>query len=125
MRNSNYENEFEKILARENFPSNFIPLRKKAFKQFLDNGISKRYWENLRFTNLSAIKKNIFRVSEASDSPPENFNYPDSIVREKYKIVFYNGHYQKNMANLPDSIKILSNLEYYSDPTKKSNSTIH
>ncbi len=119
MRNSNYEAEFEKILAREDFPSNVKPLRENAFKQFIDNGISKKYWENLRFTNLSALKKNVFRVSEFSDSPPENFNYPKSIIKEKYKIVFYNGHYQKNMTTLPDSIKILSNLEYYSNPANK------
>ncbi len=119
MRNINYKAEFEKILAREHFSSNFDPIRKSAFKQFLDNGISKKYWENLRFTNVSALKKNIFRVSEASDSPPGNFKYPDPIIKEKYKIVFYNGHYQRNLTNLPDSIKILTNLEYYSESAKK------
>ena len=119
MRDSNYKAEFEKILARENFSSKFDPIRKSAFNQFLDHGISKKYWENLRFTNISALKKNLFRVSESSDSPPENFKYPDPIIKEKYKIVFYNGHYQRNLTNLPDSIKILTNLEYYSESAKK------
>ena len=104
MRDSNYEAEFEKILAREYFSSIFDPVRKNAFKQFLDHGLSKKYWENLRFTNISALKKNLYRVSEASDSPPENLKYPDPIIKEKYKIVFYNGHYQRNLTNLPDSI---------------------
>ena len=119
MRDSNYEAEFEKILAREYFSSIFDPIRKNAFKQFLDHGLSKKYWENLRFTNISALKKNLFRVSEASDSPPENLLYPDPIIKEKYKIVFYNGHYQRNLTNLPDSIKILTNHEYYSETQKK------
>ena len=52
MRDSNYEAEFEKILAREYFSSIFDPIRKNAFKQFLDHGLSKKYWENLRFTNI-------------------------------------------------------------------------
>ena len=119
MRDSNYQSEFEKILARDYFSSKFNPLRKNAFKQFLNNGLSNKYWDNLRFTNLSVLKKNIFRISEASDSPPENFKYPEPIIKEKYKIVFYNGHYQKNLTTLPDSIKILTNLEYYSEPSKK------
>ena len=94
MNTSNYQSEFKKILDRDYFPPKFHQVRNKAFKQFLDKKFLKKNWDSLRFTNLSALKKNTYRLSDASDTAPNNFEYPKSIIQEKYKIVFYNGHYQ-------------------------------
>ena len=119
MNTSNYQSEFKKILDRDYFSSKFHQVRNKAFKQFLDKKFLKKNWDSLRFTNLSALKKNTYRLSDASDTAPNNFEYPKSIIQEKYKIVFYNGHYQNHLTLLPDSITIMSNLEYHSDPVNK------
>lgn len=119
MNTSNYQSEFKKILDRDYFSSKFHQVRNKAFKQFLDKKFLKKNWDSLRFTNLSALKKNTYRLSDASDTAPNNFEYPEPIIKEKYKIVFYNGHYQNHLTFLPDSITIMSNLEYHSDPVNK------
>ena len=119
MKTSNYQVEFKKILDRDYSSPEFKSVRNKAFKQFLDTRFSIEHWDNLRFTNLAALKKNTFRLCDASDRVPKNFDYPDSVSREKYKIVFYNGSCQNDMTSLPDSIEIVSNLKYHSDHENK------
>ena len=88
MRDSNYEAEFEKILAREYFSSNFDPIRKNAFKQFLDNGISKKYWENLRFTNISALKKNLFAYLKPLILHQKSLNILSQSLKKNIKLFF-------------------------------------
>ncbi len=119
MKTSNYQVEFKKILDSDYYSSKFKSVRNKAFKQFLDTKFSSKHWDSLRFTNLTALKKNTYRLCDAPDRVPKNFDYPDSIIQEKYRIVFYNGHYQNHMTSLPDSIEIVSNLEYHSYPGNK------
>ena len=77
MNTSNYKSEFKKILNRDYFSSKFHQVRNKAFKQFLDKKFLKKNWDSLRFTNLSALKKNTYRLSDASDTAPNNFEYPE------------------------------------------------
>jgi len=113
MNTSNYQSEFEKLLTRDYFSSKIIPLRKNAFEEFLNKNLSKKTWDDLRFTNLSALKKNVFRISEVSDAPNKNFKYPETVTAHDYKIVFYNGHCQKQLTTLPKGIEIVTNLEYY------------
>ena len=119
MNTSNYESEFEKLLRRDHFSPKINPQRKNAFEEFLKKNLSKKVWDNLRFTNLSALKKNVFRISENFDAPHKNFKYPESVTEDNYKIVFNNGHYQKQLTNLPEGIKVLTNLEYYDDHKNK------
>tara|TARA_B100001093_G_C26767899_1_gene988738 strand:+ start:137 stop:1393 length:1257 start_codon:yes stop_codon:yes gene_type:complete len=119
MRTSNYESEFEKLLRRDNFSPKINPQRKNAFEEFLNKNLSKKVWDNLRFTNLSALKKNIFRISENSDAPHKNFKYPEAVTAESYKIVFNNGHYQEQLTTLPEGVKVFTNLEYYDNPKNK------
>ena len=119
MKTSNYQVEFKKILDRDYSSSKFKSVRNKAFKQFLDTKFSSKHWDNLRFTNLKALKENSYRLSDASDRIPKDLDDQDSIIQEKYKIVFYNGHYQNHMTSLPDSIEIVSNLKYHSDHGNK------
>ena len=113
MNSSNYQIEFKKLLNRDYSSPKLRPIRKKAFEQFLERDLSTKKWDHLRFTNLSALNKNAFRISEASDAPPKNFKFPDMLNKEKFKIVFYNGHYQENLTTLPESIKISNNQDYY------------
>ena len=81
--------------------------------------LSKKAWDDLRFTNLSALKKNDFRISEVFDAPKKNFKYPEAVTADNYKIVFNNGHYQKQLTTLPKGIEIFTNLEYYDNRKNK------
>ena len=113
MRTSNYESEFEKLLRRDYFSPKINPQRKNAFEEFLKKNLSKKVWEDLRFTNLSALKKNVFRISEVSDAPIKNFKYSEGLIENSYKIVFNNGHYQKQLTTLPEGVEVFTNLECF------------
>jgi len=113
MKTTHYQKEFEKIISRDYFVSKVNPIREIAFKQFITNGIPSKTWKDLRFTNLTAFNKSNFRISESSDAPKNQFNSLNKTIDIKHKIIFYNGHYQKNLSSLPNGIKLLSNNEYY------------
>ncbi len=119
MNTSSYQSEFEKLLTRDYFSTKFNSQRKNAFEQFLKKNLSKKSWDDFRFTNFSALKKNVFRISEISDAPNKNFKYPEPFTGDNYKIVFNNGHYQKHLTTLPKGVEIFKNLEYYNDPKNK------
>ena len=119
MNTASYQSEFEKLLTRDYFSTKFNSQRKNAFERFLKKNLSKKSWDDFRFTNFSALKKNVFRISEASDAPNKNFKYPKPLTRNNYKIVFNNGHYQKHLTTLPKGVEIFKNLEYYNDPKNK------
>ena len=119
MNTSSYQSEFEKLLTRDYFSPKINPQRKNAFEEFLKKNLSKKAWDDLRFTNLSALKKNDFRISEVFDAPKKNFKYPEAVTADNYKIVFNNGHYQKQLTTLPKGIEIFTNLEYYDNRKNK------
>ena len=119
MNTSSYQSEFEKLLTRDYFSPEINPQRKNAFEEFLKKNLSKKAWDDLRFTNLSALKKNDFRISEVFDAPKKNFKYPEAVTADNYKIVFNNGHYQKQLTTLPKGVEIFANLEYYDNHKNK------
>ena len=119
MNTSSYQSEFEKLLTRDYFSPKINPQRKNAFEEFLKKNLSIKAWDDLRFTNLSALKKNDFRISEGFDAPKKNFKYPEAVTADNYKIVFNNGHYQKQLTTLPKGIEIFTNLEYYDNRKNK------
>ena len=67
MNMNDYQNEFDKILSRKYFSEKLNNSRKKAFSKFLDIGIPSRKREDWRYTDLSFLNKNDFRISEVND----------------------------------------------------------
>ena len=59
---NDYQNEFNKIIARKYFPSRLNSTRQKAFSKFLDIGLPTKKWEDWRHTDLSFLTKNNFRI---------------------------------------------------------------
>ena len=53
MNTSSYQSEFEKLLTRDYLSPKINPQRKNAFEEFLKKNLSKKAWDDLRFTNLS------------------------------------------------------------------------
>ena len=112
MNTSKYQQEFDKIIAREYFGNYLDETRKEAFSKFLSLGLPTKRWENWRHTDLSSIKKQNFRISEEHDAPNEKLNISDNDIENCYTIVIKNGHYIKNDSSIPKGVNILTNLEY-------------
>ena len=109
---SDYKAEFDKTATHPHFSENLNTTREKAFAKFLDLGLPTKKWESWKYTNLSRLKKETFRlagVNDFSNKFPEIDKYE---VENSYAIVFRNGQYIKDDSNLPKGLKILSNLEY-------------
>ena len=56
-----YQQEFDKIIARKYFDKTLEKTRKEAFSKFLNLGLPTKKWEDWRHTDLSLIKKQNFR----------------------------------------------------------------
>ncbi len=104
--------EFQKILDREYFSKKVHPIRRKAFDSFIEDGLPDKKCEDWRFTDLSAIKKGNYRISEIDDGPTNKVNISKYGLESFNTIVIYNGHLQQDLSSVPKGIKILSNLEY-------------
>jgi len=109
---ANFQSEFEKLMNRDYFSDKVHPIRQKAFTKFLETGLPTQQWEDWRFTNLSPITKQNFRFSEIQDAPTEPINISDYEMEDVETIVFYNGHYQKDISSIPDGIQLMSGLDY-------------
>ena len=107
-----FQTEFVKLLDRKYFSKKVNPIRTKAFDNFIEKGLPDGKQEDWRFTDLSAIKKNSFRISEKTDAPKTNLSISDYELNSFHTIVIFNGHFQKNLSSLPKGLHILSNLEY-------------
>ena len=112
MNTSDYQQEFDKIIARKYFDKTLEKTRKEAFSKFLNLGIPTKKWENWRHTDLSLINKQYFRISEKHDAPNKELNISDYNIEDCYTVVIKNGHYIKNDSSIPKGVKILTNLEY-------------
>ena len=77
MHPSDYQQEFDKIIARKYFDKTLEKTRKEAFSKFLNLGIPTKKWENWRHTDLSLINKQNFRISEKYDAPNRELNISD------------------------------------------------
>ena len=96
MNTSDYQQEFDKIIARKYFDKTLEKTRKEAFSKFLNLGIPTKKWENWRHTDLSLINKQNFRISEKHDAPNKELNISDYDIENCYTVVIKNGHYIKN-----------------------------
>ena len=67
MNPSDYQQEFDKIIARKYFDKTLEKTRKEAFSKFLNLGIPTKKWENWRHTDLSLINKQNFRFNRISN----------------------------------------------------------
>ena len=108
---SDYQNEFNKIIARKYFPSRLNSTRRKAFSKFLDIGLPTKKWEDWRHTDLSFLNKNNFRISEANDAP-ENIDFSKYKIKNTHTLVIINGHYIEHLSDAPKELKVLTNYEY-------------
>tara|TARA_A100001037_G_scaffold306771_1_gene355305 strand:- start:16045 stop:17313 length:1269 start_codon:yes stop_codon:yes gene_type:complete len=109
---THYQTEFEKIMNREYFSKEVHPIRKDAFSKFLDTGFPTQKWEDWRFTNLSAITKKNFKISDVQDAPKEKLDLSEFEMDDVADIIFYNGHFQRNISTIPKGIQLLTGLEY-------------
>ena len=87
MNTSDYQQEFDKIIARKYFDKTLEKTRKEAFSKFLNLGMPTKKWENWRHTNLSLINKQNFRISEKHDAPNKELNISDYYIENCY--LFY------------------------------------
>ena len=108
---NDYQNEFDKIIARKYFPSRLNSTRQKAFSKFLDIGLPTKKWEDWRHTDLSLLNKNNFRISEANDAS-ENIDFSKYKIKNTHTLVIINGHYVEHLSDAPKELKVLTNLEY-------------
>ena len=108
---SDYQNEFNKIIARKYFPSRLNSTRQKAFSKFLDIGLPTKKWEDWRHTDLSFLNKNNFRISEANDAP-ENIDFSKYKIKNTHTLIIINGHYVEHLSDAPKELKVLTNYEY-------------
>ena len=108
---SDYQNEFNKIIARKYFPSRLNSTRQKAFSKFLDIGLPTKKWEDWRHTDLSFLNKNNFRILEANDAP-ENIDFSKYKIKNTHTLVIINGHYVEHLSDAPKELKVLTNYEY-------------
>ena len=108
---SDYQNEFNKIIARKYFPSRLNSTRQKAFSKFLDTGLPTKKWEDWRHTDLSFLTKNNFRISEANDAS-ENIDFSKYKIKNTHTLVIINGHYVEHLSDAPKELKVLTNYEY-------------
>ena len=108
---NDYQNEFNKIIARKYFPSRLNSTRQKAFSKFLDIGLPTKKWEDWRHTDLSFLNKNNFRISEANDAP-ENIDFSKYKIKNTHTLVIINGHYVEHLSDAPKELRVLTNYEY-------------
>ncbi len=104
--------EFEKILKRKYSSRKINQIRQTAFEDLIKKGIPNKSWENWRFTNLSAIKKGEFRLSEKKDNLKKKLDLVEYGFNTFYSIVIYNGHLQEGLSSIPNGVQLLSNKDY-------------
>lgn len=104
--------EFEKMMNRDYFSDKVHPIRKEAFSKFLETGLPTQKWEDWRFTNLSLLSKWPFRISEIQDAPTQPINLSEIELDGVANVVFYNGHFQKDVSTVPQGVDLKSGESY-------------
>ena len=110
---SHYQTEFDKMMNRDYFSDAVHLIRKEAFSKFLNRGFPTNKWEDWRFTNLSKLKQEKYRISESKDAPHGDLYLSDFEIDGVDTIVIYNGHYQEAVSSVPVGVRLLSGLEYF------------
>ena len=109
---SDFQSEFNKIKSRSHFSKAIHPEREKAFSQLLEIGLPTTKWEDWRYTDLSIIANNSFRLSDTQDMPSKKIDISDYQINGTDPIVIFNGHYQEDLSVIPDGVTLLPNLDY-------------
>ena len=108
-----FQKQFDDLLAYSpNEDPELRKLRSTAFDQFKDLGIPTKKWEEWKFTDFSPIQKINYRLSQTEDLPQLSNNISERISNA-YLIFIINGHYQRDLSDLPESISITTNLDYF------------
>ena len=92
---SDFQSEFDKIMSRTYFSKEVHPQRKRAFSQLLEVGLPTKKWEDWRYTDLSIIANNSFRLSDTQDLPSKKIDISNYQIDGADPIVIFNGHYQE------------------------------
>lgn len=108
---NDYQNEFNKLIARQSSFTNAHPWRKDNFYKFLNSGLPTKKWEHWRHTDLSFLKKNDFRISETDDALGDTFDVSNQKIPNTYTVVIINGHYLEKKSKLPKELTVLTNSE--------------
>ena len=109
---SHFQTEFDKLINRAYFSHEVKSMRKDAFSKFLGTGFPSQKWEDWRFTNLSYLKNESFRISESQDTPNSILDISPYEINGIDTIVIYNGHYQEKISSVPEGIQLMSGIEY-------------
>ena len=109
---SHFQTEFDKMMNRDYFSDKIHPMRQKAFTKFLETGLPTQKWEDWRFTNLSEITKENFRISEIQDAPINPIDLSEFEIDGVADIVIYNGHFQEDISSVPDGVQLMSGVDY-------------
>ncbi len=120
---SHFQTEFDKLINRAYFSHEVKSMRKDAFSKFLGTGFPSQKWEDWRFTNLSYLKNESFRISESQHTPNSILDISPYEVNGIDTIVIYNGHYQEKISSVPDGIQLMSGIEYIEQNNGKIEST--
>ena len=108
-----FQKQFDNLLAYwPNEDPDLRKLRSKAFDQFKSLGLPTKQWEEWQFTDFSSLKKINFRLSQSKDLPqiPENIS---GRIPSSYLIYIVNGHYQKDLSEIPESISISTGIDHF------------
>ena len=108
-----FQKQFDNLLAYwPNEDPELRKLRSKAFDQFKSLGLPTKQWEEWQFTDFSSLKKINFRLSQSKDLPqiPENIS---GRIPNSYLIYIVNGHYQKDLSEIPKSISISTGIDHF------------
>ena len=112
MNYSELQIEFEKVIDREKFSDKVKPIRERAFENFMSLGFPNKKWEDWRFTNLSGFNKNSYVVTDKSHNAPTGLNLDRFHIPDMHTIVFINGHYDTELSDKIDGVKLMTSLEY-------------
>jgi len=112
MKNLDFQNEFEKIIARDYFSKKIQRLRKRAFDKFSEIGLPNKKLEDWRFTNLNHFLKSSYVLSELKHSDTSELDLSQFAMPNTDTLVFVNGHFKKELSNTIDKVKLMSGQEY-------------
>ncbi len=96
------------------------PNCRKAFDILQKKGFPTKKWENWRFTDLSQLHKQNWRLSSSTDNPTDVLINDDLKLLSPYSVIFINGHYQPELSSLPSSVDILTLADYFKKYTSST-----
>ena len=104
---SNYQYNFDKLLEHNERSSNFRLKREKAFTKFVKMGFPNKKMEDWRFTDLSSLIDTNYQIQiEEKNKMNFGFSSSENGLEGVDTLVFYNGHFQKELSSIPQKTNI-------------------